>query len=184
MESLTNCFFGCECIEPFRKRWCSFASYRLIHPIQAFSTKLFMDGRRRKVRECRARTNHGIPIAFFLFVSPKCVHACTYRQTVISWCVRDCVCENGHGGLCQLLGWLVRAQLLYEYMHASDVDESAYEYRAAVNQDLVSLSLSICSVSLSLSYISQSLSLLSPVLSQRWLAPNPRHSQFVGDVRS
>lgn len=143
-----------------------------------------MDGRRRKVRECRARTNHGIPFAFFLFVSPKCVHACTYRQTVISWCVRDCVCENGHGGLCQLLGWLVRAQLLYEYMHASDVDESAYEYRAAVNQDLVSLSLSICSVSLPLSYISQSLSLISRPISTLAGPKSKTHSQFVGDFRS
>lgn len=83
-----------------------------------------MDGRRRKVRECRAGTNHG-HYCFFpvcLSLPSACMHVHIDRQTVISWCVRDCVCENGHGGLCQLLGWLVRAQLLYEYMQASDVD--------------------------------------------------------------
>ncbi|KAL7955721.1 hypothetical protein V8C34DRAFT_235386 [Trichoderma compactum] len=41
------------------------------------------------------------------------VHTRTDRQTGISWCVRDCVCENGHGGLCQHSGLPVWAQLLH-----------------------------------------------------------------------
>ncbi|PKK41292.1 hypothetical protein CI102_15004 [Trichoderma harzianum] len=123
----------------------------------------------------------------FLFVSrpSACMHVHTDRQTdrqtVISWCMRDCVCENGHGGLCQLLGWLVRAQLLYECMHPSDVDESAYEDRVAVNQDLVSLYLFRISLYLSICSISLCLYLLPSHPNVGW-APNPRHRNSLGSV--
>ncbi|KAL7909062.1 hypothetical protein GGI35DRAFT_452845 [Trichoderma velutinum] len=141
-----------------------------------------MHGAEAKSPRVPSRTMAWTLLLFPLSVTPKCVHACTYRQTVIRWCVRDCVCEYGHGGLCQLRGHLPCCLFGHSYMHESDV-ESAYESGAAVNQDteqdLVCLSLFIC---LSAPYLC-----LYPLhLSLSYLVdPNDGQSktpQFVGGV--